>query len=182
MNLCGNESLILSVQKLVGNYLNVDDESSVLVIGDYADDLVSIVRQKNPLLRCETLSFEEVFQHSDTKPNPILSARRWSMALVLQFNADKNCFKGDFLPGLKNLLSGLRDVHAETVLHVVASNYDRKDGWSINDSLAMGFYVVENLNSAQQAIALYEFNIQSYKSSPQWLNAAHWAHPERWKP
>ena len=31
-------------------------------------------------------------------------------------------------------------------------------------------------------IALYQFDLATYKQVPDWLNARYWAHPERWKP
>lgn len=31
-------------------------------------------------------------------------------------------------------------------------------------------------------IAIYQFDLSTYKQVPDWLNARHWAHPERWKP
>ena len=77
----------------------------------------------------------------------------------------------------------MRDVHAERVLHVVVN--EGKQGttdfrWSLSDSLSMGFERVGELKFDCIHIALYGFDIQRYKSSPDWLNARHWAHPQRW--
>lgn len=32
------------------------------------------------------------------------------------------------------------------------------------------------------ATRLYEYDIDTYKTVPDWLNARYWAHPERWEP
>jgi hypothetical protein len=45
---------------------------------------------------------------------------------------------------------------------------------------ALGFTLsasdpAENLN-------IYDYDLDTYKSVPDWLNARFWAHPERWKP
>ena len=33
-----------------------------------------------------------------------------------------------------------------------------------------------------EQIALYPFDLATYKQVPDWFNARYWAHPERWKP
>lgn len=46
--------------------------------------------------------------------------------------------------------------------------------------LALGFTVlaVDSPNNMN----LYEYDLDTYKTVPDWLNARYWAHPERWKP
>ena len=29
-------------------------------------------------------------------------------------------------------------------------------------------------------LALFEFNLHDYKTTPSWLNKDHWAHPDNW--
>lgn len=45
---------------------------------------------------------------------------------------------------------------------------------------ALGFSVraVDTPNSMN----LYDYDLETYKTVPDWLNARYWAHPERWKP
>ena len=45
---------------------------------------------------------------------------------------------------------------------------------------ALGFTVlaVDGPNNMN----LYEYDLDTYKTVPDWLNARYWAHPERWKP
>jgi hypothetical protein len=57
---------------------------------------------------------------------------------------------------------------------------DSSEGPDFNEFLALGF---ERLyQSPEGAIQLFEHDIATYKSVPDWLNAKYWAHPERWKP
>ena len=48
------------------------------------------------------------------------------------------------------------------------------------DFLALGYETLA-ADEAEQ-IALYQFDLATYKQVPDWLNARYWAHPERWKP
>jgi hypothetical protein len=50
----------------------------------------------------------------------------------------------------------------------------------INAFLALGFERWGQDDS--ENVALYRFDFSTYKHVPDWLNARHWAHPERWKP
>ena len=48
------------------------------------------------------------------------------------------------------------------------------------DFLALGY---ETLVAEEvEPIALYQFDLATYKQVPDWLNARYWANPERWKP
>ena len=45
---------------------------------------------------------------------------------------------------------------------------------------ALGF--MQLAADASENIGLYYFDIDTYKTVPDWLNARYWAHPERWEP
>jgi hypothetical protein len=46
--------------------------------------------------------------------------------------------------------------------------------------LALGFMQLDC--DAAENVRLYSFDIETYKTVPDWLNARFWAHPERWEP
>lgn len=48
------------------------------------------------------------------------------------------------------------------------------------DFIALGYEILA-ADDAEQ-IALYQFDLATYKQVPDWLNARFWANPERWKP
>ena len=48
------------------------------------------------------------------------------------------------------------------------------------DFLAVGYDALGV--DKRDRIALYQFDLATYKQVPDWLNARYWAHPERWKP
>jgi len=57
-------------------------------------------------------------------------------------------------------------------------------GWTLADSLALGFSQIDNSAIAEPlsepGLQIFEFDIRSYKPAPDWLNAKNWANPERW--
>lgn len=78
----------------------------------------------------------------------------------------------------ENLLARLRDVQAKHLLVELTAS-DIEAGWSEADMLALGLkHMKEQRKDAKSQ--LYEFNIATYKNTPDWLNPKYWAHPERW--
>lgn len=45
---------------------------------------------------------------------------------------------------------------------------------------ALGFALCAS--EAAENMNIYDYDLDTYKSVPDWLNARYWAHPERWKP
>lgn len=45
--------------------------------------------------------------------------------------------------------------------------------------LALGFTL--SLSDAATQVRVYHYDLDTYKSVPDWLNARFWAHPERWE-
>ncbi|MDQ1315180.1 MAG: hypothetical protein QG662_1289 [Pseudomonadota bacterium] len=45
---------------------------------------------------------------------------------------------------------------------------------------ALGFALT--LTDTTENVRVYHYDLDTYKTVPDWLNSRHWAHPERWKP
>jgi hypothetical protein len=45
---------------------------------------------------------------------------------------------------------------------------------------ALGFTL--SATDTAENLRLYDYDLATYKTVPDWLNARYWAHPERWKP
>jgi hypothetical protein len=45
---------------------------------------------------------------------------------------------------------------------------------------ALGFTLA--MTDRQENIRVYDYDLATYKTVPDWLNARYWAHPERWEP
>lgn len=146
----------------------------VLVTGCLAAELAQILVSKQADIDCDIKTGDDIF-HSQTLTT------KFSLALVV------NRFSGveeELVIG-KNLLGRVRDVYAERVLHIVINDSEidvvaGRSGWSLTDSLELGFVKLGKFRFETGDVAVYEFNIHRYKHEPDWLNARHWANPERW--
>lgn len=45
---------------------------------------------------------------------------------------------------------------------------------------ALGFTL--SMRDTRENIRVYDYDLATYKTVPDWLNARYWAHPERWEP
>lgn len=82
-----------------------------------------------------------------------------------------------------HLLARLRDVHAGHVVVVVPMGEgwpDLKTHWEPREFFAFGLVLAGKFGQPPHHTHVYRFDIDSYKSTPDWLNANNWAHPERW--
>jgi hypothetical protein len=82
------------------------------------------------------------------------------------------------LPKGRALLAALRDVYSETCLVAIDADAGVRAGWNPEAFIAMGFKVRPGIEAWD--FALYSFSLRDYKTTPDWLNARHWANPERW--
>lgn len=74
------------------------------------------------------------------------------------------------------LLARVRDFIAPHII-VIA---DTRCALSRLDFLALGYEALAAIEAEE--VALYQFDMATYKQVPDWLNARFWANPERWKP
>jgi len=148
----------------------------VLSIADRFNSLDMLVLAEDPdaILKClhnSSLAGHPVgLVASEVAVNPsLLDDHRWSLVCVIEPEIDT--------VSLTRLLARLRDLHSDRVIH-----FDNCQSWSLADSLALGFIRAEeslqNISSA--GVQVFEFDIRTYKSAPDWLNAKHWANPEHW--
>lgn len=76
------------------------------------------------------------------------------------------------------LLGRLRDVYAGRVL--VIGPGDRRPAWSRQTLIGLGFRGFGASLDGTRRRPWYQFDIVDYKTTPDWLNPRHWAHPELW--
>lgn len=78
------------------------------------------------------------------------------------------------------LLSRLRDIYARKVLVIVSSGLDREP-WDRHSLVGLGFTPYgEAVDAAGERLCLYQFDIATYKTTPEWLSPDNWANPELW--
>lgn len=79
-------------------------------------------------------------------------------------------------PAAEQLIARLR-VYAAPRLLLVATPGCALDASAFR---ALGFSL--SLADAAAKVSVYDYDLATYKSVPDWLNARFWAHPERWQP
>lgn len=82
-----------------------------------------------------------------------------------------------------HLLATLRDVHASHVIAVVPAEADwprPDDPWDQTAFFALGMVHAGAYATSLGQKHIYRFDIDSYKTTPDWLSPKDWAHPERW--
>lgn len=78
-----------------------------------------------------------------------------------------------------HLMARLRDLHAPRFC-VVLGDVDAGHRWSASELVAMGLSHWSTERLGEIALEVYGFDLGTYKATPDWLNARHWAHPEHW--
>jgi Family of unknown function (DUF6231) len=98
------------------------------------------------------------------------------------------CFVANVLERTEKTVAGqvlarLRDLHAVR-LFVVAPVGEEWSGlesaWEMADFIAYGMRLLHSYEQDGKPMQMYKFDMADYKRTPDWLNAKHWAHPERW--
>lgn len=82
----------------------------------------------------------------------------------------------------EQLLARLRDLHGGRFLLTVriGPRPQQASPWDGNELLALGLILVNRYSDTDGERQLYRFDLADYKTTPDWLNARYWAHPERW--
>lgn len=83
------------------------------------------------------------------------------------------------------ILARLRDVNTRRFVALVPIGdawEDQKSHWQPSDLLGYGMTIMARYKVDGKPLHLYHYSIASYKSTPEWFNAQHWAHPENWRP
>jgi hypothetical protein len=146
--------------------------ASLLAIGPQAGALVSDYQRAHP---------ECAIEHLD--PHGTLDGRSLLDELTNQGRFDFVVLRGvlerlDEDSGA-HLIARLRDIHTGRFC-VILGGIDAGHRWTAAELSAMGLthWSTERVNDA--ALEIYGFDLGTYKATPDWLNARHWAHPEHW--
>ena len=89
----------------------------------------------------------------------------------------------EFLPktSAEAVLSRVRDLHARRFALVVPIGAEwehQASQWEQTELLALGMTCTGQYLRDGKPLHLYAFDIETYKTTPDWLNSKDWAHPE----
>ena len=174
------------LQELLADYIVFHQAQQVLLLGNgitaLAGKLTSGQVNSNPAKNVQAnagnasssapCAVESLSANDVAGDLSLLKQMRWSVVVLIDDQMS--------VESVISVLSRVRDLHADRVLHVSTSI-----DWTISDSLALGFtQLVPDASKSHSADSrqfnLFEFDIHHYKGVPDWLNARHWANPELW--
>ncbi|MBA1147173.1 hypothetical protein H0Z60_08870 [Ectothiorhodospiraceae bacterium WFHF3C12] len=81
--------------------------------------------------------------------------------------------------GAAQMLSQLRDLYAAWVI-VVTDRDAPPAGLTRKDLVGLGFSLLGDAMHGDNPVHVYEFDMATYKTTPDWLNSRYWANPELW--
>jgi hypothetical protein len=78
------------------------------------------------------------------------------------------------------LLARLRDLHCARLLVLLPASGTATDSgdWSRTELYAYGLALIGECTKKPHNLLIFGFDIQDYKTTPDWLNSKYWAHPE----
>ncbi|MDX1656516.1 MAG: DUF6231 family protein [Candidatus Competibacteraceae bacterium] len=81
------------------------------------------------------------------------------------------------------LLARLRDLYTRRFVALVplGDRPGQRSHWQESDLLGLGLSRLARYRPQGRSVILYHYAIETYKTTPDWLNARHWAHPENWQ-
>jgi len=104
--------------------------------------------------------------------NHSLFQQRYDLAIVSGTLESVNTQTG------QHILGRLRDLCVPRLAVLVDLN---QCDWSTADLLAFGLVRINHYDIGKtQPVALYHYNIETYKRTPDWFNAKSWANPHLW--
>jgi len=78
------------------------------------------------------------------------------------------------------VLARLRDLYARRTLLLTGLEAAQSDTLEHASVMALGFVHVDRYDYEGRSLRLYEFDIGTYKTTPDWLNSRDWANPRLW--
>lgn len=83
------------------------------------------------------------------------------------------------------VIARLRDIHTRRFVTLVPMGETRegqRSYWQTADLLGYGMSIMSRYRVDDKPLYLFHYAIETYKLTPDWFNARHWAHPELWRP
>ena len=115
------------------------------------------------LLAQSVLPATPVFRHDTPPDSPC------ALALGIDVLADLNAQQA------QHLINQTRLYIAPRILLAVPSDYTLDEA----AFRALGF--MQSATDKTDTVRIFHYDLDTYKTVPDWLNARYWAHPERWK-
>lgn len=140
----------------------------LLAVGQYACDVCDLLRATT----ADAIELRRLAHYSGLDDLPT-----WTADLAVVTGVLETLPK----PAGAALIARLRDVQARRlILLLTRDEGGEQTRWTAQELLALGLRHQLSQTDAGRAWTIYSFDIATYKPTPDWLNPAQWAHPERW--
>ncbi len=142
---------------------------SILIIGESIHNIADNYQEQCKLIqkKCDITQLK-----ASTKVNNAAFSQRYDLAIV------SNCIELDNKTQTEQLIGRLRDLCAPKI--ILLGNL-KLSSWKENDLLGFGLSKLStNEDNKSSDFILYQYNIESYKRTPDWFNPKHWANPQLW--
>lgn len=145
---------------------------TLLAVGPHADALLATYQDAHPQCRISRLD-----DRGNLSPEELLAALadhgRFDFVVM------RGVLERADAQGGAHLLARLRDVHTRRLCVVLAAGGDGAS-WQGAELIALGLSYWSSGTLNEATVEVYGFDLGTYKATPDWLNARHWAHPEHW--
>jgi len=141
---------------------------SLLVLGSDRMGLVDLASLAGAVSRIEVVEQKTLLRRWSGKD-------RYDLAVIV--GALEHLPKPEALA----LLSRIRDLQARRMMMVLPmgpSWLGHESEWDPSELLALGMTLYLSSSVAGSPVHVYEFDIERYKATPDWLNPKHWANPQ----
>ncbi|RBP52733.1 DUF6231 family protein [Arenicella xantha] len=157
--------------------INEAQPRSILLLGDVSSDLLNCyVEQKALLQQACTLT-----HFNSAQVDQVISLEeRFDVAVAI------NLFEHIPKQTGVRLLSRLRDVLTPQyciclpLANSTADNDQSAPTWQLTELFSFALKKVNEYQTEHGQLGLFKYNIDDYKSTPDWLNPNNWANPNMW--
>lgn len=146
----------------------VAQPKSIALLGDFPASFLDTYLEQQSLLNQQS----DVLKLKDESAHEFNQQMEMAIVAGIFDRADKTASA--------KLISQLRDVLCRQFCVALTMASQADQGWTLNELLALGLRRVNRYPVDGTEIALFKFNINEYKSTPDWLNADNWANPDMW--
>lgn len=151
--------------------INVAQPQSILLLGDHSADFLQAYVDSRALINqpCDVtcICSSELAQFAELE-------QRFDIAVVLNLFEHIDKREGS------QILSRLRDVLAPQYCICLPLDGSEANAWQLTDLFAFALTRVAAYQQEELRYGLFKYHINSYKKTPDWLNADNWANPQMW--
>lgn len=172
--------MIAAIHKILIQIFSENQPKSILCVGNNVQDGLRELNVIPTQCRVCEVTVSQIYSgHTDLGALIGWHSRNDIFDFCVVANALEYLDKND----ATHLLAHLRDLYTKRLIVVVPVGnqwVNHISLWQESDLLALGFIAKAKLRVKQKPVCVYTYDINTYKTTPDWLNNKFWANPELW--